>query len=57
MVNIPEDVISVDKAEKLVDLAEKDLCILPANKDLRVSHVIKDGEHFYILSNLHSLYF
>lgn len=49
--DIPKGVISVDKAEKLVDLMEKDLSILPANKDLRVSHVIKDGEHFYVLSN------
>ncbi len=44
-------VISVASYENIPAYLKKDLVITPACKDLRVSHIVKNGEHFYILVN------
>ena len=46
-----ENMISVSSFEKTLDYLKKDLVITPSAKDLRASHIVKNGEHFYILVN------
>ncbi len=46
-----EKIISIPTYEEALAHLEKDVIITPHCKDLRVSHIVKDGEHFYILVN------
>ncbi|MBO4898384.1 MAG: hypothetical protein J5590_08825 [Clostridia bacterium] len=46
-----DNIISVPSFEKITDHLKRDLIITPSCKDLRVSHVVKNGEHFYVLVN------
>lgn len=57
----PNHISGHDKIRNIIDygqvvenirkLAPKDILIKPVNDNLRVSHVVKDGFHFYILVN------
>lgn len=46
-----KNIISAASYEEILSYLKKDLIITPACKDLRVSHIVKNGEHFYILVN------
>ena len=46
-----EGIISIPSFEQVTEHLKKDFVITPACKELRVSHIIKNGEHFYILVN------
>ncbi|MBR0366480.1 MAG: hypothetical protein IJH94_06750, partial [Clostridia bacterium] len=46
-----KNMISVSDFEEVLTHLKKDPVIAPACKGLRVSHIIKNGEHFYILVN------
>lgn len=46
-----ENIIFVSSFEKVPEHLTRDLVITPECKDLRVSHIVKNGEHFYILVN------
>ena len=48
---IGEAMISVSSYEQTLEYLTKDPVITPACKDLRVSHIVKNGEHFYVLVN------
>ncbi len=48
---VDSGIISVQSFDEILTYLKKDLVIIPECKDLRVSHIIKDGEHFYILVN------
>ena len=50
-VDLDNNIITVKTFEETVMHLEKDLVITPPCKDLRVSHIEKNGEHFYILVN------
>lgn len=41
----------VAEVEEIPTLLEKDLSITPSCKDLRVSHIVKNDEHYYLLVN------
>ncbi|MBR4720286.1 MAG: hypothetical protein IK057_00850 [Clostridia bacterium] len=45
------NITSISSFEQVLDYLKKDLVITPTCKDLRVSHIVKNGEHFYILVN------
>lgn len=46
-----KEFISINKPESVINHLEKELVILPFNKDLRMSHIIKDNIHFYVFVN------
>ena len=48
---LSKNIISVSSQEEILANLERDIIITPSCKDLRVSHIVKDGEHFYILVN------
>ena len=48
---LDDSIISVAKAEDIPALIERDFVITPECRDLRVSHIVKEGEHYYVLTN------
>lgn len=46
-----KNMICISSYESMLPYLKRDLVINPESKDLRVSHVVKNGEHFYILVN------
>ena len=50
-VSLNKNIISVSSFEKTPAYLKKDIVITPACKELRTSHIVKSGEHFYILVN------
>ncbi len=46
-----KNIISAASYEEILSYLKKDIVITPSCKDLRVSHIVKNGEHFYILVN------
>lgn len=44
-------IVCPQKAADAVEFIAKDAIITPQSPDLRVSHLVKDGEHFYVLVN------
>ncbi len=44
-------IISAEESDILINNCERDVIITPKNDSLRISHVVKDDEHFYILVN------
>ena len=49
--NPDKNIISVSDFEEVTPHLKRDFVITPACKDLRVSHIVKNGEHFYIIVN------
>ena len=50
-ITLDKSIISVTASEQMLTHLERDFVITPSCKDLRVSHIVKNGEHFYILVN------
>ena len=50
-VRLNKNIISVSSFEEQLKYLKKDFVITPACKELRVSHIVKNGEHFYVLVN------
>ena len=48
---LSKNIISVPSFEKIPACLNRDFLTTPSCKDLRVSHIVKNGEHFYILVN------
>ena len=46
-----KNMICISSYESMLPYLERDLVITPECRELRVSHVVKNGEHFYILVN------
>jgi hypothetical protein len=53
--NLLQDVVEIATVSEIVPVIEKyitpDLILCPANENLRVSHIRKEGQHFYLLVN------
>lgn len=50
-VSLNENIISVQSFEQITEYLKRDFIITPACRELRVSHIVKNGEHFYVLVN------
>lgn len=50
-VSLNESLICVGALNEITELVNKDVTINPNNPDLRVSHILKGSEHFYVLTN------
>lgn len=50
-VEMPREIIAINAPEDVVPYLNKDIEMEPANHDLRMSHIIKEGEHFYVIVN------
>ncbi len=48
---ISDELISIESFDEILDNVSKDLIITPKNEKLRVSHIVKDNEHFYVMTN------
>lgn len=48
---IGKNMISISSFEETLNYIKKDFVITPACRELRVSHIVKNGEHFYVLVN------
>ena len=46
-----KNMICVSSYESMLPYLKRELVITPERKELRVSHVVKNGEHFYVLVN------
>ena len=48
---LDKNIISVAALDEILPHLEKDFAVSPPCKALRVSHIVKNGEHFYVLVN------
>lgn len=46
-----DGIVSVTDTQDMLKLIERDLIITPGCDNLRVSHIVKEDEHFYVLTN------
>ena len=48
---LSKNIISVASFKDIPAYLKRDLVVYPSHNDLRVSHIVKNGEHFYVLVN------